>query len=146
MLQTQRVHPFPFRTRKLSSAVAKILVWRRAGKIAHCRHKSLPFGTAKGLWFCRNPFKNITRKSVFYRNDDLLAKEEYAFHLYSSLAQSVERMTVNHDVAGSSPAGGANTIAYPLGMAKGLWFFRNPLNIPHTLIFLLSLMSDHRLS
>ena len=27
---------------------------------------------------------------------------------YSSLAQSVERMTVNHDVAGSSPAGGAN--------------------------------------
>ena len=30
---------------------------------------------------------------------------------YSSLAQSVERMTVNHDVAGSSPAGGAkNTL------------------------------------
>ena len=28
---------------------------------------------------------------------------------YSSLAQSVERMTVNHDVAGSSPAGGAKT-------------------------------------
>ena len=28
-------------------------------------------------------------------------------NLYSSLAQSVERMTVNHDVAGSSPAGGA---------------------------------------
>ena len=29
------------------------------------------------------------------------------FPQYSSLAQSVERMTVNHDVAGSSPAGGA---------------------------------------
>ena len=28
-------------------------------------------------------------------------------HLFSSIAQSVERMTVNHDVAGSSPAGGA---------------------------------------
>ena len=27
--------------------------------------------------------------------------------LYSSLAQSVERMTVNHDVAGSSPVRGA---------------------------------------
>ena len=26
---------------------------------------------------------------------------------YSSLAQSVERMTVNHDVVGSSPTGGA---------------------------------------
>ena len=31
-----------------------------------------------------------------------------SFLSYSSLAQSVERMTVNHDVAGSSPAGGAN--------------------------------------
>ena len=29
------------------------------------------------------------------------------YFLYSSLAQLVERMTVNHDVAGSSPAGGA---------------------------------------
>ena len=28
-------------------------------------------------------------------------------HPYSSLAQSVERMTVNHDVVGSSPTGGA---------------------------------------
>ena len=27
--------------------------------------------------------------------------------LYSSIAQSVERMTVNHDVTGSSPVGGA---------------------------------------
>ena len=31
---------------------------------------------------------------------------------YSSLAQSVERMTVNHDVAGSSPAGGANKVGW----------------------------------
>ena len=29
--------------------------------------------------------------------------------LYSSIAQSVERMTVNHDVTGSSPVGGATT-------------------------------------
>ena len=27
---------------------------------------------------------------------------------YSSIAQLAERMTVNHDVAGSSPAGGAS--------------------------------------
>ena len=70
---TQRVHPFPFRTRKLSFAVPKILGWRRPGKIGHSRHKG----------YFKYPFK------------------------YSSLAQSVERMTVNHDVAGSSPAGGA---------------------------------------
>ena len=38
---TQRVHPFPFRTRKLSSAVPKILAWRRAGKIGQCRHKKI---------------------------------------------------------------------------------------------------------
>ena len=29
--------------------------------------------------------------------------------VYSSIAQSVERMTVNHDVTGSSPVGGAIT-------------------------------------
>ena len=29
---------------------------------------------------------------------------------YSSIAQSVERMTVNHDVTGSSPVGGAKRI------------------------------------
>ena len=31
------------------------------------------------------------------------------FISYSSIAQSVERMTVNHDVAGSSPAWGASS-------------------------------------
>ena len=35
---TQWVHPFPFRTRKLSAAVVKILGWRRPGKITHSRH------------------------------------------------------------------------------------------------------------
>ena len=42
VLQTQRVHPFPFRTRKLSSAVAKILHGRLCGKIAQCRHSGNP--------------------------------------------------------------------------------------------------------
>ena len=65
VLMTSRVHPFPCRTRKLSSIVPKILGWWRPGKIGRCQH------------------------------------------LYSSIAQSVERMTVNHDVTGSSPVGGA---------------------------------------
>ena len=34
VLQTQRVHLFPFRTQKLSSAVVKILYGRLYGKIA----------------------------------------------------------------------------------------------------------------
>ena len=37
---SQRVHLFPFRTQKLSSAEAKILVWRRTGKIAHRQHRT----------------------------------------------------------------------------------------------------------
>ena len=85
MILSQRVHLFPFRTQKLSSAEAKILVWRRTGKIAHCQHR--------------------TAKSTD------LAVSIYILHilcrLYSSLAQSVEHLTVNQGVAGSSPAGGA---------------------------------------
>ena len=33
-----RSHPFPFRTRKLSSFTLKILGWRRPGKLKQCRH------------------------------------------------------------------------------------------------------------
>ena len=39
VLLTRRVHPFPFRTRKLSCAVPKILYWRRYGKIGQGRHR-----------------------------------------------------------------------------------------------------------
>ena len=39
VLQTQRVHLFPFRTQKLSSAVVKILYGRLYGKIAQCQHR-----------------------------------------------------------------------------------------------------------
>ena len=38
---TVRVHPFPFRTRQLSSPVPTILVWRRTGKIGQRQHKAL---------------------------------------------------------------------------------------------------------
>ena len=34
----QRSHPFPFRTRKLSSVAMMILGWRRPGKLIQCRH------------------------------------------------------------------------------------------------------------
>ncbi len=33
-----RSHPFPFRTRKLSSFTLTILGWRRPGKLNQCRH------------------------------------------------------------------------------------------------------------
>ena len=38
VLMTQGVHPFPYRTRKLSPVVPKIVVWRRAVKIGRCQH------------------------------------------------------------------------------------------------------------
>ena len=34
------------------------------------------------------------------------------FKKHSSIAQSVERMTVNHDVVGSSPTGGAKEVRF----------------------------------
>ena len=42
----------------------------------------------------------------------IFLKKKYTKCEYSSIAQSVERMTVNHDVAGSSPAGGAKKKDY----------------------------------
>ena len=46
-----RVHPFPFRTRKLSSLLPKILVWRRTGKIGNANTKgSSPLG--RTLFLC----------------------------------------------------------------------------------------------
>ena len=87
---SQRVHLFPFRTQKLSSAEATILAWRRAGKIAHCQHR-----TAK---------LNISLAVSFIYTVRLISKPT---EVYSSLAQSVEHLTVNQGVAGSSPAGGA---------------------------------------
>ena len=38
MFIAMRFHPFPFRTRQLSSFASKILGWRRPGKIDRCRH------------------------------------------------------------------------------------------------------------
>ena len=46
-----------------------------------------------------------------------------SLYFYSSLAQSVERVTVNHDVAGSSPAGGAIfNVRYGFRTEKALIF------------------------
>ena len=41
MLIAARVHPFPYRTRKLSSLAPKILGGRLPGKIGRCQHFAL---------------------------------------------------------------------------------------------------------
>ena len=88
MLLAQRVHLFPFRTQKLSSAEPKILAWRRAGKIGHCRHNMQ--GNMGAQTGTPSVFPLYITSSSF-----------------SSLAQSVEHLTVNQGVTGSSPVGGA---------------------------------------
>ncbi len=137
MFLTQRVHPFPFRTRKLSFAVPKILGWRRPGKIGQRRHKSLLSvdGRRKLVILTQrvHPFPFRTRKLSFavpiilgWRRPGKVGHSRHIQGVprvslsYSSLAQSVERMTVNHDVAGSSPAGGAKQ--NPLSKEGGFLF------------------------
>ena len=53
-----RVHPFPFRTRQLSSPAPKILAWRRAGKIGSADTKN---GLLMKSVFCM--FKNMRQWS-----------------------------------------------------------------------------------
>ena len=60
VLQTQRVHPFPVRTRKLSSAVVTILYGRPCGKIAQCRHR-----VGERIKPFPNPEKMETAKTYF---------------------------------------------------------------------------------
>ena len=48
---------------------------------------------------------------------------------HSALAQSVEQMTVNHWVAGSSPAGGAK-FEKPDSKESGFFGFQSPKNFP----------------
>ena len=77
MLIRARVHPFPSRTRKLSSLLPTILDWRRSGKIGNANI---------GKW------SGLTGPGHF---------------THSSIAQSVEHAAVNRGVVGSSPTGGA---------------------------------------
>ena len=65
MFLTQRVHPYPFRTRKLSFAVPKILDWRRSGKIGQRRHKSRRSGESVILTQRVHPYPFRTRKLSF---------------------------------------------------------------------------------
>ena len=49
VLMTQGVHPFPYRTRKLSPVVPKIVVWRRAVKIGRCQHSIVSISLSNNL-------------------------------------------------------------------------------------------------
>ena len=72
-----------------------------------------------------HPFPCRTRKLSptapkilgWWRPGKIGRRQHKAKAAYSSIAQSVERMTVNHDVTGSSPVGGAKTKNLPRKLA-----------------------------
>ena len=132
VLQTQRVHLYPFRTQKLSSAVVKILYGRLYGKIAQCRHRTEGNG---------KPFPSPEKRRKANPNNSALCIQHYAFitgvqlswestcpasrgswvripssppnqvkrnhltnHIGSQLSR-LERVPDKHEVGGSSPLG-----------------------------------------
>ena len=87
---TVRVHLFPFRTQKLSSPVAKILVWRRTGKIAQRQHKTAPreisglFFHLKGFAFGMSPHP-AAGQDCFLRGTRPAKKQIDSFRMYETL-------------------------------------------------------------
>ena len=63
-----RVHPFPFRTRQLSSPVPTILVWRRTGKIGQRQHKALEKYSGAFSW----SFKPLWKRLMLERDAENL--------------------------------------------------------------------------
>ena len=78
-VKSRRVHPFPFRTRKLSSAEPKILYRRRYGKIGRCRH------------------------SLEAVQKDCLKRESREMGTYGGVAQLGEHLPCKQGVMGSNP-------------------------------------------
>ena len=130
MFLPQRVHLFPFRTQKLSSAEPKILAWRRAGKIGHCRHIYREtwvrrwHAVSVSLVYLLLLYSSLTHAGRFASKPHLtswagrewtLGSSKFTIQ-YSSLAQSVEHLTVNQGVVGSSPTGGAKKSKSFLGL------------------------------
>ena len=103
----RRSHPFPSRTRKLSSLASTILGGQLPGKIERRRNEDTDE--------VNNRFVRVSYLRVLHILKQYEVNKET--NKYSSLAQSVERMTVNHDVAGSSPARGAKITDIPKGMS-----------------------------
>ena len=131
VILTQWVHPFPFRTRKLSAAVVKILGWRRPGKIAHSRHNQGKLNKFPLIFFIRPAKTDKTALLILHSALLTLHSALLTLHsIYSSLAQSVEHLTVNQGVTGSSPVGGAKTKRSPNGLRFCFAFF--PTVLEHT--------------
>ena len=140
MILAQRVHLFPFRTQKLSSAEPKILAWRRAGKIGHCRHiyretwVRRRHAVSVSLVYLLLLYSSLTHAGRFASKPHLtswagrkwtLGSSKFTIQ-YSSLAQSVEHLTFNQGVVGSSPTGGAISFNQKGNSQKGhkiLWSF-----------------------
>ena len=66
---TVRVHPFPSRTRQLSSLVLTILGWKRPGTISRCQHKERDhYATHSGLSLCEWPILRMGKNDAQHRS------------------------------------------------------------------------------
>ena len=63
-------------------------------------------------------------KATIFSGVSMTVNLQHAQIEYSSLAQLAERMTVNHDVAGSSPAGGAILIGQKCNLCQKALFYK----------------------
>ena len=90
MAIARRVHPFPYRTRKLSSLAPRILGWQRPGKAGRRQHKQY----TEKMWYSSLYIALYMFINIYSTT-------------YSSIAQSVEHAAVNRRVVGSSPTWGA---------------------------------------
>ena len=63
VMMAKRIHPFPFRTRKLSSSALMVLGGRLPGRVGRCRNKSSLFYTTS---FFHLPIKIVSQDIVFF--------------------------------------------------------------------------------
>ena len=63
-----RVHPFPSRTRKLSSLAPKILVWRRTGKIGNANIGNRTVNWLSCFFVVIGTKENLPSKGRLYNN------------------------------------------------------------------------------
>ena len=94
VFQTQRVHLFPFRTQKLSFAVATILAWRRAGKIVHRQH-SLKWD----IWLFRISHFHFPS----HRREDLAGKRTFGGRKNLRIQKEIPA-SLRSDATGATPS------------------------------------------
>ena len=84
---TVRVHPFPSRTRQLSSLVPTILGWKRPGTIGRRQHNKTPHDKVVGCFVMTWADSSNTFGFAARRNDGCLSRQETYFNDFATRSQ-----------------------------------------------------------